>query len=130
MSQEAELEKRVGQYVALRDRISEIEDLHKAELKPYKDTLEGLGNSMLKHLNTLGIESARTNNGTVYKSAKVSASIADTEAFWNYVVSNKDWDMIDKRANKTAVSDYVSTNGGPPPGVNYAVMHVVGVRRG
>lgn len=129
VTNEADIAKRVGQYVAIRDKIKELEENHAIQLKPYKDTLEGLANLMLKHLNDMGIESARTDNGTVYKSARVSASIADPSAFWDYVLKNKDWDMIDKRANKTAVSDYVDTNGSAPPGVNYSVMSVVGVRR-
>ena len=123
------IEKRVEQYVQLRDLIKEIEQRHKEELQPYKDGLEALNGSLLKHLNAIGAESVRTNHGTVYRTNKDSATIADPKAFWDYVVTSKEFELIDKRANKTAVRDYIDDNGAPPPGGNYTQVSVVGVRR-
>jgi len=124
------IDTRVAQYVALRDKIKAIKDRHKEELAPYTETLELLNGVLLGHLNTIGADRAGTAAGTVYKTAKKSASIADMSAFWTYVVTQGDFDMVDKKANPTAVEAYIEANGTPPPGVNFSVMDVVGVQRG
>ena len=124
-----DLNKRVSQYVALRDRIKDLEAKHKEELKPFKEMLDTLNSSLLAALDEQNSESVRTESGTVYRTPRVSASIADADAFWNYVQDNKAWDLLDRRANKTAVTDYVDEHNAAPPGINYSVTHVVGVRR-
>lgn len=125
-----DFDKRVEQYVALRDKISVIKEKHKAELEPYTEHLEKLNAMLLGHLNTVGADKVGTEHGTVYKTIKKSASVADMTAFWEYVVTNGDFDMVDKRANPTAVEEYIKTQGVPPPGVNWNVFPLVGVRRG
>lgn len=120
---------RIAQYVKLRDKIKELEDKHKAELKPYRETLEQLNGAMLNALSAIGSDSTSTEAGTVYRTMKKSASIADASAFWNYVVANNAWDLIDKRANVTAVADFIEEHKSPPPGVNFNTRFEVGVRR-
>ena len=124
-----DINKRVAQYVSLRDKIKVIKEKHSEELAPYSEMLEQLNTVLLGHLNTVGIDNARTESGTVYKTEKKSAPIKDMAAFWAYVVEHEDWDLVDKKANASAVEDFIAEHNSPPPGVNYNVMHVVGVRR-
>jgi hypothetical protein len=123
------IDKRVEQFVALRDKIKEIKERQKKELEPYVDTLEKLNGVLLGHLNTIRSNSVGTDHGTVYKTVKKSASISDMTAFWTYVVSQGDFDMVDKKANPTAVEAYIAEHNAPPPGVNFNTLEVVGVRR-
>jgi len=120
---------RVEQYVKLRDKIKEIEARHKEELKPYKDTLEKLNSVILQHLTQVGGESIRTQAGTAYVTEKKTASLADPQAFMDYVVTNSAWDLLDRKANVKAVTDYIDEHKAPPPGVNYSTTNMVGVRR-
>lgn len=120
---------RVEQYVKLRDTIKKMDDDHKEKMKPYRELLEELGSALLGHLNNVGAENVKTAAGTFYKTTKKSASIADGSAFWAFVVSNEAWDLIDKRANATAVEDFIKENSTPPPGVSFNTRHEVGVRR-
>lgn len=120
---------RVDQYIRLRDKIKEIEAGHKEELKRYKDTLEKLNAVILQHLTLVGGESIRTAAGTAYVTEKKSASLADPAAFMDYVIANGAWDLLDRKANSTAVADYIAEHDAPPPGVNYSTTLVVGVRR-
>lgn len=120
---------RVEQYVKLRDKIKEIETRHKEELSPYKETLEKLNAVILAHLTQVGGESIRTSAGTAYRTEKKSASLADPQAFMEYVVDNAAWDLLDRKANVKAVADYIDENNAPPPGVNFTSTFVVGVRR-
>jgi len=120
---------RVGQFVKLRDLKKAIEDRHKAELAPINQALEDLKGLMKAALLAQNADSLKTSSGTVSTSTKVSASVADMEVFWTHIVTQAAWELLDKRANVTAVKDYVEANGVPPPGVNYSTFLDVGVRR-
>ena len=121
--------KRVDQYVKLRDRIKALDDEHKARMKPFREMLEKLNGVLLQHLISVQGDSVRTGAGTVYRTEKKSASLADPEAFMRYVIENEVWDLLDRKANVTAVEDFISENKSPPPGVNFASRYEVGVRR-
>lgn len=122
-------EKRVAQFVALRDKIKAIEEKQKADLAPYKETLEKLKAVLLAHLNSTKQESASTTAGTFYKTDKKSASLEDADAFMRHVIGTEAWDLLDRRANVTAVEDFIKEHQMPPPGVKWAVKQDVGVRR-
>lgn len=124
-----DISKRVDQYVRLRDLIKTKEDEHKAVLKPYKEMLEKLNSVLLDHLNTINGESVRTDTGTVYLTEKKAASLADPDAFMRYVIGSEAWDLLDRKANVTAVADFIEENNAPPPGVNFSTTFIVGVRR-
>jgi len=124
-----DLNKRVGQYVKLRDFIADVKEKHKKELEPLNEMLEQLNSLMLDHLCSIGAERVGTDSGTVYRTAKKSASVADMSAFWAWVVTQNDWDLLDKKANVKAVEDFMKKNNMPVPGVNYTEKFVVGVRR-
>jgi hypothetical protein len=44
------------------------------------------------------------------------------------VIGTEQWDLLDKKANVTAVTDYLNENGVLPPGVKYSTRFDVGVR--
>jgi hypothetical protein len=46
-----------------------------------------------------------------------------------FVKTTNNYDLLDRKANVTAVKDYVSENGTLPPGVNLSSIKTVGVRR-
>jgi hypothetical protein len=129
MANTIDFNKRVEQFVELRDEIKRIEDEQKKQLAPYKETLEQLNSVLLAHLNDVGADSVSSAAGTVYRKERKSASIADKTAFWAWVVANADWDLIDVKANATAVEEFAEKNGSLPPGVNFTAKHDVGVRR-
>lgn len=125
-----DISKRVAQYVQLRDLIKVKETELKKTLAPYKKALEDLNAVLLNHLNGIGGNSLNTDAGTVYKTEKKSASLADPAAFMSYVIDNAAFDLLDRKANVTAVTEFMKQNkGAPPPGVNFSSAFVVGVRR-
>lgn len=121
--------KRVLQYVQLRDMIAAKKKQQKEELKPLEDTLEKLNDLLLGYLNATNQNSSNTDGGTVYRTEKTSATLADGDAFMRFVIGSEAWDLLDRKANKTAVKEFISKNQSPPPGVNYTSFYEVGVRR-
>lgn len=124
-----DVEKRVGQYVQLRDLKAEIEAKHEEELKLVKGTMLMIEEELMHALNLMSATNMKTTQGTVSLTHRPSASAADINAFWTWVVTQGAFDMLDKKPNVTAITEYVKQNGVPPPGVNYNVRVSVGVRR-
>lgn len=125
----SELDKRVGQYVQLRDKIKGIKEAHKEQLKPYDEALEALNTWLLDQLNKTGAKHIATEHGTIYRIVRVSASLADADVFWKYVLDNQEWRLIDRRANVTGVQAHVNDKGDLPPGVSLNQYSEAGVRR-
>lgn len=129
MANEVDFNKRIEQYVKLRDKIKELKEGYEALLNPYVTALEKLNGMILDHLNNISADSVATPSGTAYRTAKKSASLADPDIFMNYVITNGAWGLLDRKANVTAVADFIETNKSLPPGVNFTQVFVVGVRR-
>ena len=125
----ADFDKFVEKFVRLRDKISELEGKQKEEIAPYKDMLEKLSGIMLEHLNQISADSVRTSAGTVSRLSKHTATIADMSAFWTWVVTQGNFDFIDKKANAVAVREFIEEHKTPVPGVNFSTRQTVGVRR-
>jgi hypothetical protein len=123
------IETGVSNYVKLRDKIKELDDAHKVLMTPYRETLEQLNSMLLDHLNTVGIDNAKTAAGTVYKTEKKSATLTDKELFWNYILLSQNFDLLDYKANVVGVAAFIENNKQLPPGVNWTTRLEVGVRR-
>jgi hypothetical protein len=119
----------VTSYVELRDEIACLDKAHKERMAPLRQELDEKNAALVETLGVVGAESVRTAAGTVYRLTKRSASIADPAAFWDYVLTNEDWDLLDRRVNLSAATEYVNEHQKPPPGVNYSTYYEAGVRR-
>jgi hypothetical protein len=127
--QPIDVEKRVGQFVLLRDLKAELKAKHDEELKPVNDTLQMIKDELMQAMQQNNATSIKANSGTVSLTTKQSASAADPNAFWAWCITQGTFDMIDKKPNVTAVAEYVAQHGVAPPGVNFSVFQDVGVRR-
>jgi hypothetical protein len=125
----ARFEKRTGQYVAVRDKIREIEEQHTEELKPFVELQNALTAWFTEQLDNVGAKSVKTAQGTVYQSTRYSASLNDPKAFMDYVITTQSWDLLDRKANSTAVRDFIEQHKSEPPGVRLSAIRTVGVRR-
>lgn len=116
-------------YITIRDTIAQIKARQKAELQPYNEALDKLELQVLQVLNDAGVESMKTSAGTAYTSTKTSVTVADKSAFMDYVTSNNAFELLDVRANKTAVDGFLEENQDVPPGVNVRREITVNFRR-
>lgn len=119
----------VDHYVRLRDKLKESDDAHKKKTAAAREHLMLLNNKLLAKLNEVGGDAVKTPHGTAYRTSRNTASIADGDAFREYVLSNEAFDLLDWKANSTAVADFIGENAVPPPGINFSVAYTVGVRR-
>lgn len=120
----------VEKFIKLRNKIKEIEEEHKNQLAPYKTMLLTLNNMLLGHLHATGADNISLKEiGTFYKIVKTTASLADADAFRRHVIGGEAWDLLDWRANSTAVKQFIEEHGEPPPGVNISSIVSAGVRK-
>lgn len=122
----------IGMFVRMRDAIKDADEKHKKKTAPAREELSKLESEFLLRLNEMKVDSIKhTVHGTVYRTHRKSATLADPAAFKGYVINSQQWELADWRANATAVADFLESHAGVcPPGVNYTVHYTVGVRRG
>lgn len=125
----ANVEKRVKQYVFVRDQIKAMQERHVKELEDLKDIQEKLTGILQEALTNVGAESIKTSQGTVYSTTRYTASLQDPKAFMDFVLEKGLTDLLDRKANAPACRDYCAEHGVLPPGVNMSSIQTVGVRR-
>jgi hypothetical protein len=125
----ATVAKRVEQYVKVRDRIQAMNKAHEETIKPLVEVQNMLTGWMQNFLEQAGADNIKTEHGTCYATTRYTASLADPEAFMQFVKATNSFDLLDRKANVTAVKDYVAEKGGLPPGVNMSAIKTIGVRR-
>jgi EAL domain-containing protein (putative c-di-GMP-specific phosphodiesterase class I) len=124
-----EMNIRVKQYIQLRDRIKQIDEAHDTERKKYSILMEEVGGLIQAFLDANKLENLKTEHGTAYVTKRYTASLADPDAFMSYVIANKAFELLDRRANATACREFTEEHKALPPGVNLSAIQTVGVRR-
>jgi hypothetical protein len=124
------IDKRVAQFVQIRDAIEQIKDKHKLELAPYEEIKQKLIGEMLDFLDKSGLKAAKTSAGTVSITVRHTAVCSDPDEFIDFVFVNNLRELIDRRANAVACRDYATEHDGTlPPGVKINSLRTVGVTR-
>ena len=111
------VEATVGMVRAMELRIAEEEKAFKEKMKPLNDFADDCRNQLLKFLTDTGQRNAATKLGTAYIADKESYRIEDRSEFQRHVIGTQSWEMIDWRANRTAMKEFEKTETGLPPGV-------------
>lgn len=125
----ATIDRVVLAYRTLRDQKKEMQDRHKEELKPLDDKMEILENHLHQQLLASGVESMKTENGTVYRTNLSSVKVGDWEVALEFIKSNNLWHMLEKRLAKAAVEEFVTGQGHNVPGTEITYVQKVNVRK-
>lgn len=123
------MEELIEKYIAIRDKKAEIVADHKAKIAKLDEVLGKVEAVLLSQLNESGMESARCKSGTVYKSHRTSATVADWDYVLDFIQNNDLWNMLERRVSKQAVEQYKEEHGDLPPGINWREEVVVNIRR-
>ncbi len=124
------IDKRIAQYVAIREKLREMDAAHEEARKPLEEGINHLASILMDNLDRLGVSSMKTAFGTCYSSTRTTASVSDGDAFMSFVIANQEFDLLERRASATAVKAYVQEHDGNlPPGVNLNHLRSIGVRK-
>jgi hypothetical protein len=119
----------IENYVRLRDKKKTIEDRHKEELAPFKQTMEQIEGWLLEALNQAQVDSMKGRHGTAYKTLRTSAVVRDWTATLAFIRDNGLWDLLEARVSKLAAQAIIEETNKPIPGVETSSEVVVNVRR-
>lgn len=124
------LSEAVTLYIQLRDKKAQMKSDFDASVAPINDKMEKLEAKLLDVFNKTGMDSVKTEFGTAYTAVRTTASVADREAFMEFVKANEEWSLIEVRAAKLAIEQFRDNNDNElPPGVNIRSERVVNIRR-
>lgn len=126
---QGKVDKRVDQYIRIRDALKVLEEKYETERAPLVEMQNLLTGWMMEFLDKAGASAVKTKYGTCHTSTRYTASLADPDAFMKFVIANNKFELLDRRANATAVRDYVAENKALPPGTNLNSIRTLGVRR-
>ncbi len=116
--------------IAINDIITATNAESKKLVAEKKQNLEVLDGFILKTLNEMGVDSAKTDAGTAFKDLKESFTVEDREAFFAWVLETDNWEFLQSKVNATNAREYMKeTNGLLPPGVKYNGFTVVKIRK-
>lgn len=120
----------VAIYIKLRDQKAQMKAEFEAQVAPIQDKMDKLEGKLLDVFNQTGMDSVKTEFGTAYATVRTTASIADRDAFMEFVKAKEEWSLLEVRVSKTAVEQFRASNDDElPPGVNIREERVVNIRR-
>jgi phage host-nuclease inhibitor protein Gam len=124
------LSEAVSLYIQMRDKKAQMKADFEASVAPLTEKMDKLEAKLLDVFNKTGMDSVKTEFGTAYATTRTTASVADREAFMEYVKANEEWALLEVRTSKTAVEQYRAANDNElPPGINLREERVVNIRR-
>lgn len=124
------LSEAVTLYIQLRDKKAQMKSDFDASVAPLNEKMDKLEAKLLDVFNKTGMDSVKTEHGTAYTAVRTTASVADREAFMEFVKANEEWSLIEVRAAKTAIEQFRDNNDNElPPGINIRSERVVNIRR-
>lgn len=121
----------VGKYIELRDRKAQMKKEFSVKVEKIDEAMAKIENAILATFDKMGgVQSIRTTHGTPYVNLRESVTVADRDNYFDFVRENEAWDMLESRANKTAVLQYKEEHGELPPGLNYRAERTINIKRG
>ena len=150
------IEEVIESYVAIREVKREMEREHENALKPIEEKLEKIETWLLGQMQSTGVDSFKTKSGTAYKAVKTSCQMADASIYKSFIfkpavdaierilgnaglpdmsdalretiLQTALWSLVDFRALKKGVEEYIEDHKQVPPGLNVAQTTTVNVR--
>ena len=119
----------VAKYVELREKKANLKSEYDMQVAPIEAKMAKIEGKLLEVLDQTGGKSFRTPHGTAYVAVRTTASVADREAFFEFVKQNEEWPLMQVVVVKSAVEQYKSVNQELPPGINWREERVVNIRR-
>jgi len=123
------VESLVERYVQLRDRKAELKADYDKSVADIEVAMKRVEDYIQNLLNSLGVESLRTEFGTAMQVIRTSATVADWDSVFNWIKANDHWSALEHRVSKSFVEAYKTEHNDLPPGVNWTEARTIQIRR-
>ena len=113
-------------YMKMRAKVSELD----AQIATIKEQQEQVSIAMRDKMKELGVNSVRTDHGTVTMLKKTRYYTQDWDSFKNFVLENQAVDLLERRIAQRNMTQFLEENPGlVPPGLNAESKFDVSVRK-
>ena len=124
------LEKLTRIYIKMRDKKAELEAELENQVGKLENDMGTVKTAILNHMKSLGVESLRTDAGTVYRTVRTKYSTSDWESMGKFILEHGVPELLEKRLQQTNMRAFLEEN--PellPPGLNANAEYSVTIRR-
>ena len=118
----------VEAYLMLRREVEHINERAKEEVAVRRKSMAMIEAQITEAATAEGLETVNTPRGTGYWATHYNCSVENPAAFSDFVREHELWNLMETRASKTAVREYVEEQGTPPPGVTFGGFRVFNLR--
>lgn len=119
----------VAFFIAKRDEKEALSKKQKEETAGVQFVLDRIEKWFLGYFEKSGSKSVNAATGSAARTARTTVKVDDPEIFFDWVIAEEAPEMLEKRANKTAVEAYLEDKGQLPPGVSRSVDYTVSITR-
>jgi hypothetical protein len=114
---------------SLRDDVREREKAFEESLAEDKTTVKELEGMVLAKLHERRLTSVKIKGkGIAYTSKRTSAKVESPEEFFGFVLETGRTELLEARASKKAVEEYIEAEKVPPPGIRVEVAEGLNFR--
>lgn len=110
MAEEPNIETLVAAYIKIREKLSEVEAEHKANIKGMKEQQEMITNHLLDKCKEMGLSSIKTPAGTVSRKTQTKFWTSDWESMYQFLKENDALFLLDKRINNRNMQQFLEDN--------------------
>lgn len=131
-SQQYQVDAVIAKYLEIRDERDRIVASVKAQTDSLNAQLTTIERWLHAKMQEVGTDQFKAKGiGTAFVKESDFCSVADWNAVLDFVREHDAWHLLTKGVSKTAVKEFLdSSDGIPPPGVNYGMKQEVMIRRG
>lgn len=128
--EEIPLEKLTRIYIKMRDKKAEVSHEMEKQLSKIDEDMKTVKRAILDYMKESGVESLRTNSGTVYRTVRTTYSTSDWESMHKFILEHGAPDLLEKRIQQTNMRAFLEENPDLlPPGLNANSEYSVTIRR-
>lgn len=128
MNETHNLQQIAKEYHKLKTELASVTKVYKEKKASMDGAMDALGDMAKKLLAEMGVESVRTESGTIFTSTKSYVKVEDFETFYEFVAQDNP-DFLTKAARKESVMDYFEEHEEAPPGVKVSFEQSISFRK-
>jgi|TARA_A100000172_G_C3042886_1_gene111200 hypothetical protein len=125
-----EIGKLIKTYIKIRDERSTLKAEYSEKDSKLMSQLDKIKEAINEYSEVNSLESARTSEGSFYRSSKTRYWTSDWDSMYKFVLDNKVPEFFDKRLNQKHVREFLEENPDKlPEGLNTDTEYVITVRK-
>jgi hypothetical protein len=130
MTESVSLEKLTQVYIKMRDKKAELAKELEEQIGSIDEKMKTVKTAILDQMKDLGVESIRTDSGTVYRTTKTLYTTSDWESMHKFVLEHGVPELLEKRLQQTNTKVFLEEHPDLlPPGLNATTEYSVTIRR-